>query len=180
MISHLYYSRLLLASSKNNCFITLDKQLSLAVKMCFNLKKYDSSSDLKLKHQILPIKCFLEYKVLNYFMKLNSNRLSIFEKLYLPTSNLRYSQWTKKYCFNHKINSTALENSILIIGSTLHNKFPNVSCFKTIIEMGARPIVLKNILKCFSFIYLNKRGIMRRTARHHGKILSFHSTTVSI
>ena len=59
VISHLQYSGLLLASSKNNCFITLEKQLSCAVKTCFNCKKYDSSSDLKLKHQILPMKSFL-------------------------------------------------------------------------------------------------------------------------
>ena len=56
VISHLHYSGLLLASSKNNCFITLENQLSWAVKTCFSRKKYDSSSDLKLKHQILPIK----------------------------------------------------------------------------------------------------------------------------
>ena len=43
--------------------------------------------------------------------------------------------------------------------------------------MDARPIVL--VLKSFSFIYLNKTQIMRRTARHHGKVLSFHSNTVS-
>ena len=93
--SYLHYSDLLLASSKNNCFITLEKQLSWAVKTCFNRKRYDSSSDLKLKHQILPIKFFLEYS-LNYFMKRTSNQLPIFEKLHLPTSNLRYSQRTKK------------------------------------------------------------------------------------
>ena len=128
VISHLHYSGLLLASSKNKCFITLKKQLSWAVKTRFNCKKY-GSSDLKLKHQILPIKFLLEYKVLNYFMKFTSNQLPIFKKLHLPTSNLRYSQRTKKYCFNHKINSSALENSILNIGSTLHNKFLNVSFF---------------------------------------------------
>ena len=38
VISHLHYSALLLASSKNNCFITLEKQLSWAVKTCFNRK----------------------------------------------------------------------------------------------------------------------------------------------
>ena len=53
VISHLQYSGHLLASSKNNCFITLEKQLSWAVKTCFNRKKYDRSSDLKLNHQIL-------------------------------------------------------------------------------------------------------------------------------
>ena len=47
VISHLHYSGLLLASSKNNCFFTLEKQLSWAVRTCFNRKKYDSSSDLK-------------------------------------------------------------------------------------------------------------------------------------
>ena len=151
VISHLHYSGLLLVSSKNNCFITLEKQLSWAVKTCFNRKKYDSSFDLKLKHQILPIKFFLEYKVLNYFMNFTSNQLPIFKKLHLTTSNLRYSQRTKKYCFNHKINSSALENSILNIGSTLHNKFLNVS-FKNIIEMDVKPIALKKHLKMFFFL----------------------------
>ena len=66
LISHLHCSGLLLASSKNLCFITLEKQLVWAVKKCLNRKKYDSSSDLKLKHQILPIKFFLEFKVLNF------------------------------------------------------------------------------------------------------------------
>ena len=87
MISHLHYSGLLLACSKNNCFITLEKQSSWAVKTCFNRKKYDSSSDLKLTHQILPIKFLLEYKLLNYFMKFTSKQLPIFKKLHLPTSN---------------------------------------------------------------------------------------------
>ena len=95
VISHLHYPGLLLASSENNSFITLEKQLSWSVKTCCNRKKYDNFSDLKLKHQILPIKFFLEYKVQNFFMKVISNQLPIFEKLHLPTSNLRYSQRTK-------------------------------------------------------------------------------------
>ena len=65
---------------KKQLFITLEKQLSWAVKTCFNRKKYDSSSDQKLKHQILRIKFLLEYKVLNYFMKFTSNQLPIFKK----------------------------------------------------------------------------------------------------
>ena len=47
VISHLHYSGLLLASSRNNCFITLEKQLSWAVKTCFNRKKYENFSDIK-------------------------------------------------------------------------------------------------------------------------------------
>ena len=85
-------------------------------------------------------------------MKFTSNQLTIFEKLHLPTSNLRYSQRTKKFCFNHKINSSALENypdnKFL---STLHNKFLNVSFLKNIIEMDARPIVLKKHVFLFLF-----------------------------
>ena len=84
-------------------------------------------------------------------MKLTKKQLPIFEKLHLPTSNLRYSQRNEKYCFNHKINSSALENSNLKIGSTLHNKFFNVSFFKNINEMDARPIVLKKHLNKFFF-----------------------------
>ena len=45
--------------------------------------------------------------------------------------------------------------------------------------MDAKPIVLQKQLKLF-FSHLKKTRIMRRTARHHGKVLSFHSTTVSI
>ena len=111
------------------------------------------------------MKIFLEYKVLNYFMELTSNQLPIFEKLHLPTSNLRYSQRTKKYCYNHKINSYALENFILNIGSVLHNKFLNVSFFKNIIEMDARPIVLKKHLRT-SFFHLFKQN---SNIASHGK-----------
>ena len=93
VISHLQYSGLLLSSSKKNCLITLEKQLSWAVKTCFNRKKYKSSSDLKLKHQILPIKFLLEYKELNDFMKFSSNRLPNF----------------KNYTFLYQIYATASE-----------------------------------------------------------------------
>ena len=98
VISLLHYSGHLLDSSRKSCIIILEKQLSWAVKMCYNHKTHDSSSDQKLKHRILPIKFFLECKALNYFMKLAPN----FRKIPLPTSNLRYKQQTKKYCVNHK------------------------------------------------------------------------------
>ena len=92
VISHLHYSVVFLASSKNNCFITLEKHLSWAVKTCFKRKKYDSSSDLKLK-QILPKKFFLEYKVLNYFLN-------------LPVTSFRSSE---HYSYRHQIYATASE-----------------------------------------------------------------------
>ena len=95
VISNLHYSGLLLVSSKYNCFIKLEKQLSCAVKTCYNRKK-NTTVDLKLKHQNLPIKFFLEYKVLNYFMKLSSN-------------SYRFS---KNYIYQYQIYSTATEPKI--------------------------------------------------------------------
>ena len=166
---------------KNTCFITLEKQLSWAVKTCFNRKINDSSSDLKQKHQIVPIKFFLECKVLNYCMKLTSSQLPIFEKLHLPASNLRYSQRTKKNCFNHKINLSALENSILIIGSTRHNTFLNVSfAKKNIIKMDARPIILKKHPKVFFFLLFKQNSNNASYGKASWKSLSFHITNISI
>ena len=59
-------------------------------------QKYSSSSDLKEQKQILLVMFFL-YKLLHYFMKLTRNQLTVFQKLHLTTSTLRYSQRTIKY-----------------------------------------------------------------------------------
>ena len=58
ILSHLHYSSVVIQGISKNLTVSLEKQLSWAVKSCFNRKKFDSSADLKLKFGILPIKLF--------------------------------------------------------------------------------------------------------------------------
>ena len=69
VLSHLHYPAILLQGISQNLLTTLEKQLSWRVKACFNRQKQDSSSDLKIKHNILPIRIFLDYKSCFYFWK---------------------------------------------------------------------------------------------------------------
>ena len=62
VISHLHYPSILLQGLSQNLVTTLEKQLSWGVKACFNRQKIDSSSDLKIKHSVFPIRIFLDYK----------------------------------------------------------------------------------------------------------------------
>ena len=64
------YPAILLSGISANLMISLEKQLSWAVKTCCDRAKYDSSSDLKLKHNILPVTIFLDYKILCHFWKI--------------------------------------------------------------------------------------------------------------
>ena len=55
VISHLHYPAILSSGISAYLMISLEKQLSWAVKTCCDRAKYDSSSDLKVKHNILPV-----------------------------------------------------------------------------------------------------------------------------
>ena len=80
VISHLHYSSVLLNGITENLLTTLEKQLSWAVKACFNRNKFDHSSDLKIYHKILPIRYFLQYKSVLYFWKFKHGILPAFAK----------------------------------------------------------------------------------------------------
>ena len=56
---------------------TLEKQLNCGIIACFNRKKYDRWSDLKIKHNILPIRYFLKNKSPSWFWKWKNNLIPI-------------------------------------------------------------------------------------------------------
>ena len=60
--SHLHYSAILLTGISENLITTLEKQLNWGIKACFNRSKFDHSTDLKIRHKILPVRQFLDYK----------------------------------------------------------------------------------------------------------------------
>ena len=61
VISHLHYPAIVLKGRSANLMISMEKQLSWAVKTCCDRAKHDSSSDLKQKHNILPVTMFLDH-----------------------------------------------------------------------------------------------------------------------
>ena len=69
LISHLHYPTILLNGTSANLTISLEKQLSWAIKTCCDRAKIDSSSNLKLKHNVFPVTMFLERKVICHFWR---------------------------------------------------------------------------------------------------------------
>ena len=68
VISHVHYSAIILLNGiSENLLTTLEKQLRWAVKACFSRRKCDHSADLKLLHDILPMRYFLKLKSVLFF-----------------------------------------------------------------------------------------------------------------
>ena len=55
VISHLQYSVLILIGLQKSLLTTLEKQLNRGIKTIFNRRKYDRSTDLKLRNKRLPV-----------------------------------------------------------------------------------------------------------------------------
>ena len=87
VLSHLHYSSILLTGISENLITTLEKQLNWGIKACFNRTKLDHSTDLKIRHKILPVRHFLDYKCLLYLWKYKNSLIPAFNrKLHLPTA----------------------------------------------------------------------------------------------
>ena len=54
VLSDLHYSAILLAGISENLITTLEKQLNCGIKACLNRSKFDLSTNLKIRHKILP------------------------------------------------------------------------------------------------------------------------------
>ena len=75
VISHLHYSALILIGLQKSLLITLEKQLNWGIKSIFNRRKYDRSTDLKLRNKILSVS-FLKIPLLKIFFSLTQQRSS--------------------------------------------------------------------------------------------------------
>ena len=125
-LSHLRYPAILLHGISQNLLTTLEKQLSWGVKACFNRQKQDSSSDLKIKHNILPIRFFLDYKSCFYFWKYPNNLLPVFSgPNTIPTAKMKYHSRTKKLVCNTKISNEFMRKSFFIRTLPLWNSLPS-------------------------------------------------------
>ena len=101
VISHLHYPSILINGISPNVITTLEKQLSWAVKACFNRTKFESSSDLKIKYRIFPIRSFLNLKALVYFWKWKNGFLPAFkEQNSIILGNYRIHKRTHTLIYN--------------------------------------------------------------------------------
>ena len=125
VISHVNYSAILLSGISDNLITTLEKQLSWAVKACFNRKKFDHSADLKVQYNILPIRYFLNYKSALYFWKFTHNMLPSLANENRPsTAVLRNHKRTNQVYINIKNNSQFIKNGFFNKAVPIWNTLP--------------------------------------------------------
>ena len=67
VISHLHYSALILIGLQKSLLTTLEKQLNWGIETNFKTRKYDRSTDIKLRNKILPVSFLLKYHSSKYF-----------------------------------------------------------------------------------------------------------------
>ena len=125
VISHIHYPALLLNRNSQKLITTLDKQLNWGVKACFNRRKYDSSSDLKIKHNIFPIRVFLDLKAVTYFWKYQNNPIPAFKSSNkIPTALIKTQSRTKEISCGCQAKSALMKNSFFMRIILLWNSLP--------------------------------------------------------
>ena len=97
VISQLEYPILLLTSLSKSAIPSIDRQLNWGIITTFFGKKFDRSSDLKRKYDILCFENFLAYSCINYLVKLIKNQLPSFTDLSFPTLDLKLNCRTLKF-----------------------------------------------------------------------------------
>ena len=80
VITHLHYLAILLSSLTSNLLILLQKQLRWAIKTCCDRRKFDSSSDLKLQYNVLPVSLYLNWKIVCHLWKIKHTPLPVYVK----------------------------------------------------------------------------------------------------
>ena len=97
VLSHLHYSLPVIQSINQQLICSLERQLNWAIKACYFRSKFESSRDLKISNQILPISLFIKYKRVSYFWKIRQKLLPAVDNISgrpLPTWNLKENNRT--------------------------------------------------------------------------------------
>ena len=145
VMSHLHYQSILLNGISQNLITTLEKQLSWGVKACFHRKKFESSRDLKINFQILPIRLFLDLKAVTYFWKWKNNLLPAFQEHHLlPTARIRMHERTGLLTYNAHRNSKFMEDSFFRRAVPVWSTLP-----RGLLKRKYSPETIKTKLKLF-------------------------------
>ena len=149
VLSHLHYSSILLTSVSENLNTTLEKQLNWGIKACFNRTKFDNSTDLKIRHKILPVRHFLDSKCLLYLWKYKNSLIPAFNrKLHLPTAATKTHRRTQIEYSDMTIRSNFLRNCFFKRTLPLWNTLPR----KMIEKISYATVKKKNQIFSFSKI----------------------------
>ena len=125
VLSHLHYSSILLTGISEILITTLEKQSNWGIKACFNTTKFDHSTDLKIRHNILPVRNFLDYKCLLYLWKYKKSLIPAFNrKLHLPTAATKTPKRTQIEYSDMTIRSNFLRNCFFKRTLPLWNTLP--------------------------------------------------------
>ena len=147
VLSHLHYSAILLTGISENLITTLEKQLNWGIKACFNRSKFDHSTNLKMRHKILPVRYFLDYKCLSYLWKYKNNLIPAFNnKLQLPTAKIMIHKRTQTEYSDMTIRSEFLRNCFFKRTLPLWNTLP-----KNMIKEKISYETMKKRIKSFLF-----------------------------
>ena len=111
-LSHLDYTSFMLNSITENLVASLDQQLNSEMKSCFNPRKFNSSSDLKVEYPVLPIRYLVDFNLLCYFGG-SQNSLSAFKTVSLPTFTLSENKRTGKLYCKVRHRTSILENCLI-------------------------------------------------------------------
>ena len=110
VLSHLHYPIVLFSGLKETLRVTLNKQLNCGIKACFNRIKIDMTTDLKIKHKVLPIEYLIKFRVIIYFIKLLKLDLPAFDELKLATLSAKMKDRTKKLSFGANQKTNIMQN----------------------------------------------------------------------
>ena len=100
IVSHVHYPAVLVSGKSSSLLIFLEKQLSWAVKICFNRRKYGRSSDLKFDHGVSPVKFLLDQIAICFLWRIFHSLKPAYFSIPYSTNNFCISRRTSLSSFN--------------------------------------------------------------------------------
>ena len=111
VLSHLHYSSVSINGISQTLRITSEKQLSSAVKACFRKMNYESSRDLKLQYQTLPVMFYLDLKAVLYLWNYKNDLSLVFQHQIITTVKPKVLKRSNRFVYDSMANSSYLSNS---------------------------------------------------------------------
>ena len=132
-------------------------------KKCFNCQKLDLSNNLKFKHNIFPIRIFLDHKSCFYFRQYQNNLLPVFSGTNTkPTARMKYHTQSKK----------------LVCNTIISADFMNINLFKRFYSCGTachhfrvKPLFYSETIKSKCKVFSQKNSKRYETTGTQEKML---------
>ena len=124
VLSHLHYPNFLFSDLRKSLRVTLNKQLNWGIKACFKRTKFDRTTDLKIKHKILPVEYLIKYRAIICFIKLLKANLPAFDELKLATPSAKMNDRANKLSFEANQETNIMQNCFSKIAVDWFNNLP--------------------------------------------------------